>query len=59
MEGQIQTPKYGFNENLKSWDPAYLLPKNMGDNFDRKMGQYKQFPIWPSVVQLDSTLTAF
>ena len=28
----------------KYWYHAYLLPKNMGDNFHRRMGQHKQFP---------------
>ena len=36
MKGQIQTQKYGFTVNFapKNYcDPAYLLPKHMGDNF--------------------------
>ena len=36
MKGQIQTQKYGFTVNFAAKNiviPAYLLPKNMGDNF--------------------------
>ena len=36
MVGQIQTQKYGFTENFVPKNMgiyAYLLPKNMGDNF--------------------------
>ena len=35
MKGQIHTPKYGFTVNFapKNIFCAYLLPKNIGDNF--------------------------
>ena len=54
MEGQIQTQKYGFIENFhpKYCGPAYLLPKKMGDNFHRKMGQHKLFPIQQCLVKV-------
>ena len=48
MEGSIETQQYGFTENFEAkhvWDTAYLVPKYMGNNFHRKMGQHKQFPV--------------
>ena len=48
IEGSIETYQYGFIENFEAknvWDTAYLIPKNMGNNFQRKMIQHKQFPV--------------
>ena len=48
MKGSTETQQYGFTESFEAkhvWDTAYLVPKNMGNNFHRKMGQHKQFPI--------------
>ena len=48
MERSIKTQQYGFIENFEVknvWDTAFLVPKNMGDNFHRKIGQHKQFPV--------------
>ena len=48
MEGSIETQQYGFIENFEAKhvsDTAYLVPKNMGNNFHRKIGQHKQFPV--------------
>ena len=44
MEGSIQIQKYGFTENFAPKNIG-ILPKNMGHNFYRKMGQHKQFPV--------------
>ena len=48
MEGAIEIQQYGFIENFEAkdvWDTAYLIPKNMGNNFHRKMIQHKQFSV--------------
>ena len=48
VEGSIETQQYGFIKNFEAknvWDTAYLVPKNMGNNFHRKMIQHKQFPV--------------
>ena len=48
MEGSTETQYYGFIENFEAknvWDTADLVPKNMGNNFHRKVGQHKQFPV--------------
>ena len=48
MEGSIQIQKYGITENFapKNIEIMHIsYPKNMGDNFHRKMGQHEQFPV--------------
>ena len=50
MEGSIETQQYEFIERFEAehvWDTANLdlVPKNMSNNFHRKMGQHKQFPV--------------
>ena len=48
MEGSIDTQQYEFIENFEAknvWHTAYLVPKNMGNNFPEKMIQHKQFPV--------------
>ena len=40
MEGSIDTQQYGFIKNFEAknvWHTAYLVPKNMGNNFHEKM----------------------
>ena len=39
MEGSIDTQQYGFIKNFEAknvWHTAYLVPKNMGNNFHKK-----------------------
>ena len=48
MEGSIETQQYGFIGNFEARHvcyTAYLVPQNFGNNFHRKMGQHKQFPV--------------
>ena len=48
MEGSTETQQYGFTETFEAkhvWDTAFLVPKNIGNNFQRKTGQNKQFPV--------------
>ena len=40
IEGSIDTQQYGFIKNFEAknvWHTAYLVPKNMGNNFHKKM----------------------
>ena len=62
MEGSTETQKYGFIEKFAPkyiWDPAYLLPKNMDNNFHKKMGRHKQFQVQQCLVQLGPRLIRF
>ena len=48
MEGSTETQQYGFIKNFEAknvWHTAYLVPKNMDNNFHKKMIQHKQFPV--------------
>ena len=48
IEGSTETQKCGFIENFEAknvWDTAHLVPKNMSNNFHRKMIQHNQFPV--------------
>ena len=48
MEGSTETQQYGFIKSFEAknvWDTAYLVPKNMDNNFHRKMIQHEQFPV--------------
>ena len=48
MEGSIENQQYGFIKNFEAknvWHAAYLVPKNMGNNFHKKTIQHKQFPV--------------
>ena len=54
--------QYGFIKNFEAksvWHTAYLVPKNMGNSFHKKMIKHKQFPVWYNLVQLRLTLTRF
>ena len=47
-EGSIETQQYGFIKNFDTinfWHTVYLIPKNTGNNFHKKMIQHKQFPV--------------
>ena len=40
MEGSTENQQYGFIKNFEAknvWHTAYLVPKNMGNNFHKKM----------------------
>ena len=48
MDVSIETQQYEFIKNFEAknvWHTAYLVLKNMGNNFHKKMIQHKQFPV--------------
>ena len=44
MEGSIETQQYGFIKKFEAknvWHTAYLVPKNMGNNFHKSISNFQ------------------